>query len=105
MTRDQQVGTVNYMSPEAIVDTCGGSRTDASGKVKPHIKVGSQRFCSQLSLAYIVGGLCIILHMSQIDYTVITAFVLLKIRNTLVYLSPQANSIAACVPHTIAVFD
>lgn len=40
VTRDQQVGTVNYMSPEAIVDTCGGSRTDASGMVKPHIKIG-----------------------------------------------------------------
>ena len=43
VTRDQQVGTVNYMSPEAIVDTCGGSRTDASGKVTPHIKVGGPR--------------------------------------------------------------
>ena len=42
VTRDQQIGTVNYMSPEAIVDTCGGSRTDASGNIRPHIKVSGQ---------------------------------------------------------------
>ena len=62
VTRDQQVGTVNYMSPEAIVDTCGGTRTDASGKVTPHIKVGG--FYSPLSLTHIVGGLCVILHVA-----------------------------------------
>ena len=40
VTLEQQIGTVNYMSPEAIVDTHGGSQVDASGNVKPHIKVG-----------------------------------------------------------------
>ena len=35
---DQTVGTVNYMSPEAIMDTSGG-RTDERGRTKPRLKV------------------------------------------------------------------
>ncbi len=39
VTRDQQVGTLNFMSPEAILDTCAGSQVDENGRVKPRIKV------------------------------------------------------------------
>ncbi|XP_023930258.1 dual specificity protein kinase Ttk-like isoform X2 [Lingula anatina] len=38
--RESQIGTLNFMSPEAILDTCGGKQVDENGKIKQRIKIG-----------------------------------------------------------------
>ncbi|KAK2158601.1 hypothetical protein LSH36_167g10006 [Paralvinella palmiformis] len=40
ITCEQAVGTLNYMSPEAIMDTCGGTAVDSNGQTVSKIKIG-----------------------------------------------------------------
>ncbi|OWF49453.1 Dual specificity protein kinase Ttk [Mizuhopecten yessoensis] len=52
---DTQVGTLNYMSPESIVDSCGG---DGGGRSKPTYKLGvkSDMWSLGCILYYMVYG-------------------------------------------------
>lgn len=50
--REQQIGTVNYMSPEAIIDTNNSSR-DGSGAHQQCMKV-SQKYAEVISISFII---------------------------------------------------